>query len=287
MIPVVLALGSALAYSASDYIGGFASRSSSALKVVLWSHLSSVLLLALAIPLLPAAHASADDWMWGAISGLGGLAGIVLLYAGLGGGPMAIVSPISAVVAAVLPVGVGIAQGAELSALHWLGIIAGLSASALLGLGHDSTVTHHRDPIWLTVTYATGSGVALGLFFTALAQASSESGLLPLVAVRAVTITLALVAVVVISRRVHWRDVVPGQPLLASTSGWLDMVGNALYLLALVGGSLPVVMVLTALYPGGTVALARIGLGERLTRAQLVGVGLALLAVASLAVAKS
>ena len=46
-------------------------------------------------------------------------------------------------------------------------------------------------------------------------------------------------------------------------------------MLALVHGLLSVVSVLTALYPAGTVLLARYVLGERLTSVQRTGLGVA------------
>ena len=41
---------------------------------------------------------------WGAVAGLAGLVGLVLLYQGLADGPNRLVSPLSAVVAAIVPV---------------------------------------------------------------------------------------------------------------------------------------------------------------------------------------
>jgi drug/metabolite transporter (DMT)-like permease len=72
----------------------------------------------------------------------------------------------------------------------------------------------------------------------------------------------------------------PGQVAgLAILCGVIDMLANALYLLAAREGPLSVVVTLSSLYPASTVLLARVVLGERLNLWQVSGVGCALTAV--------
>jgi drug/metabolite transporter (DMT)-like permease len=61
-------------------------------------------------------------------------------------------------------------------------------------------------------------------------------------------------------------------------AGVLDASANAFFLIALSHGLLSVVAVLTALYPAGTVLLARVVLQERMTRVQQTGLAVAGLA---------
>ena len=70
---------------------------------------------------------------------------------------------------------------------------------------------------------------------------------------------------------------------MSATAGVLDSVANLLFLLASRSGDLAVVAVITALYPAGTVLLARTVLAERIHRGQLVGLGTAAIAVSLLA----
>lgn len=63
----------------------------------------------------------------------------------------------------------------------------------------------------------------------------------------------------------------------------LDSLANLLFLLAVRSGDLAVVAVITALYPAGTVLLARGVLDERIHRGQLIGLGTAAAAVGLLA----
>ena len=65
----------------------------------------------------------------------------------------------------------------------------------------------------------------------------------------------------------------------AITCGGLDMVANALYLVAVREGQLSLVATLASLYPASTVLLARLVLGERLGPWQQVGVASAVAAI--------
>jgi uncharacterized membrane protein len=58
---------------------------------------------------------------------------------------------------------------------------------------------------------------------------------------------------------------------LIAAAGILDVAANLFYLLATRAGLLSLVAVLTSMYPGVTVLLARIVLHERVRRVQLVG----------------
>ncbi|WP_256862540.1 EamA family transporter [Microbispora sp. GKU 823] len=72
-------------------------------------------------------------------------------------------------------------------------------------------------------------------------------------------------------------------PALCAAAGMLDSLANLAFLLAARSGDLAVVAVITALYPAGTVLLARVVLAERIHRSQLTGLGAAAVAVSLLA----
>jgi len=60
---------------------------------------------------------------------------------------------------------------------------------------------------------------------------------------------------------------------LVAFGGVMDMLANALYMVAAQQGPLSVVVTLSSLYPASTVLLARLILGERLNAWQVTGVG--------------
>jgi drug/metabolite transporter (DMT)-like permease len=78
---------------------------------------------------------------------------------------------------------------------------------------------------------------------------------------------------------VAWKRMLP----LAVLAGLFDTTGNWLYTLASLAGRLDVAAVVSSLYPAATIVLAAVLLKERTRRSQLVGMGLAVAAVALIA----
>jgi len=75
-----------------------------------------------------------------------------------------------------------------------------------------------------------------------------------------------------------------GRPgLLAAVTGLAGAVGTILFFFASHDGFLTITSVLTSLYPAVTIVLARVMLGERLTRMRLAGLALAGACVALIA----
>jgi len=101
---ILLALASAASWGAGDFSGGLASKRTSAFTVVALSQFVSLLFLILFALLLPEENISSQDIILGAFAGVCGAAGLVALYSGLARGPMGIVAPVTAVVAAIMPV---------------------------------------------------------------------------------------------------------------------------------------------------------------------------------------
>lgn len=102
----------------------------------------------------------------------------------------------------------------------------------------------------------------------------------PLIVGRAVSSAVTLAAAGLMRRRLG-----PERPAhaMSAAAGVLDSVANLLFLFAARSGDLTVVAVITALYPAGTVLLARGVLAERIHRGQLAGLGTAAVAVGLLA----
>lgn len=275
----LLALVSAVAYGAADFLGGLATRRSTTVGAVVVSQAAGLAILLLVLPFLPPTHMSAADVAWGVAAGLTGSVGVGLLYHGLAVGPMSVVAPVTAVCAVMVPVAAGLAFGERLSTMAATGI--GLAMLAVALMGYD---TRHEDGTRgvMALVRSRGfrvavlSGVAIGGFLVALERTSAGAGMWPLAVSRS-TSTLLFGAFALVAGR---PATVPRRALaLALACGGLDMMANALYLVAVRLGQLSLVATLASLYPASTVLLARLVLGERLSGAQLTGVVCAIMAV--------
>jgi drug/metabolite transporter (DMT)-like permease len=276
VIALLLALGSSLAYGCADFLGGMGARKAHVLRTVMVAAPASLAVELLLWPLLGASF-STSALGWGAASGIASAAAFALLYRTLAIGPMNVLSPVTALVSAVLPVGVGLLQGEDLTAVRLVGLPLALVAVMLVSAGHGAGSAR---PSRMALLLAFGAGAAIALQLIFLHQAPTDSGLAPLIVGRAVSSGLTLAAAGLLHRRLGTER--PAYTMSAA-AGVLDSLANMLFLFAARSGDLTVVAVITALYPAGTVLLARSVLAERIHRGQLVGLGTAAVAVSLLA----
>ena len=256
-----------------------ASRRVAALRVVLVSYPIAMVLLA-TLATIVGGQISEAAIFWGALCGVSQAFGVWWFYAALGAGPISVVSPLTAVLVAGIPVAVGLALGERPGVVAGVGVVVALVAVVLVSReATDEDVTPHKftaTVAWLTV----GSGIAFGLNFVLIDQAPVEAKLWPLVFAR----LAATVLVIVIAALSHNLRPPTGTPLrLAMLAAVLDVGANIAMLLALQASLLSLAGVLMSLYPAATVLLAIAVLRERVTRWQAVGMVLALAAVAMIA----
>ncbi|MDH2427579.1 DMT family transporter [Sphaerisporangium sp. TRM90804] len=278
MTAVLLATTCAVVYGAADFFGGFATKRSRVLAVVVVSQITGLLFALPLLPLLPGAP-SAAALAWGMAAGMAGGIALVLFYRALAGGVMSVVAPTTATASAGLPVLAGLAMGERPALLALCGVALALLAVILVSRQAGDAEGGARLP---TVMQAVASGLGFGLFFILLKQVPQEAGVWPLIGARMVSVTA--IALLALTTR---RPLRPGKGAMPAivAAGVLDMAANVLYLLAAQRGLLVLVAVLVSLYPASTLLLARYVLGERLSAVQAAGVGLALGAVALIATA--
>lgn len=276
----VLALASALIIGGSDFGGGLATRHDSTFRVTAVAQIcGGITAVGLAV-LVGAEEIVRADVVAGVVAGLSGTFSFVCFYRALSMGVMSVVAPTTAVVSATIPALVGIGRGEDLSAVTGIGLVAAVAAIVLVtrDAGDHPAGRTPRVALGLAVT----AGVGFSLFFIALAESHDEAGMWPLVVARVVSVPI----VGVLAWRATGR-VWPAVPLarrLAVATGVTEMIANALLLVALRRGELAVASVFGSLYPVSTVMLAWVFLRERISSIQVVGVGLAVGALALVAV---
>jgi drug/metabolite transporter (DMT)-like permease len=138
------------------------------------------------------------------------------------------------------------------------------------------------------------AGCGFGILFILLDRVSEGAVFWPLAAARCGS--FALVMLIISLRRSYQnrepstenrpaapssRFLVLGSPVLIPVllAGALDVAGNVFFVLASQSGRLDIAAILSSMYPAGTVLLAALLLGERVTRPQLAGIGAVLAAI--------
>ena len=217
---------------------------------------------------------SVGDLAWAAAAGTCGAVGLAALYRGLADGRMGIVAPVTGVLAAAIPVAVGIALAGVPGPLRFVGFGLGIVAVFLVSAADDGS-TGRRG-----LQLAVGAGTALGLYNVAISRASPAATFGVLVASR----LTASAAVLLLARLGRMPAHLPSRVLpAAALVGLLDVTGNAAFVVAAHVGRLDVAGLLSSLYPVSTIILAVIFLGERVTRAHAAGIVVAGVAVALIA----
>lgn len=280
MLAIALGLATAVVYGFADFFGAIASRR---LRPVLVTALAGWLGLALLIitaatGIMPA-NFTPPAVFWGVAGGLFSAFGLSCLYKALAIGPISILSPLSALISALVPAILGVGfLGETFTWLGWSAISLVLVAVVLVGFVKAEGAVH---PSMTGLLYGAGAGLGIGVVLICLHNAPADGGSATIIVMRLMNgVLLGGFAAMQI-----WRGKVSGRELknlpaslwlTALATGALDATANVIFVLASRLGSLTVVSVLTALYPLGTILLARFVLKEKLASWQVVGIGLAL-----------
>ncbi|MFZ0322930.1 MAG: DMT family transporter [Actinomycetes bacterium] len=278
MLAVAFALTASLAFGFTDFLGGLASRSAHVLVVGTIVQPVGLLLMVPLLAVFPGVLSAPALW-WGLMAGLGGAVAFLMLFRSLAIGPMSVASPLSALTSAIVLVLAGLTFGERLDGLSIVGIVMGLAAVLLITRQHeDNPHPVTRGVVVLSLT----AGLFVAVFFLGLERAPDDSGLWPLVTSRAVASLVMVLAAV--GSGVAAR---PGPTVLKLSLGsaTFDVVATASFLFATREGLLAVVAVITALYPAGTILMARLVLGERIQLIQRLGLVVAACSVTLLALA--
>lgn len=277
---ILSGLAAAVFWGTGDFAGGLAGRRAVAVRVVLDSQLVGMLALVLLGLALRQPWPPPSALLTGAVAGLAGSVGLLLLYLSLARGAMGVAAPLTAVAAGGIPLLVGMLTEGLPGPPQLAGFLLALVAIWVIAGGDGGRL--RLGDLGLPLM----AGVGFGAFLAIMGRLPDGIGFTwPLVVGRLASV--GLMGSVVLLRRGtggQGRKREAGYPWgLVALAGLGDTAGNAFFVLASQLGRLDVAAVLSALYPAATVLLARVVLGERLTRRQGVGVGLALGAVVLIA----
>jgi drug/metabolite transporter (DMT)-like permease len=272
-VTVVFGLLAAALYGLGDFAGGFASRAHNSITILVYSYPVGAVLMAAVLPFLNG-HLTAHVLVFGTLGWFAGLLGVSVMYQLMVTAPMNVISPVTAVLAAIVPVFVGVVIGERPAIAAWIGIAAGIVAVVLVsrtGEGHPHGRVGPR-----VIALAFLSGIGFGFYFVFLARAGHDSGLWPLVVSRISSAVLILPLAAARHSFARVRGRILAWALLAGTA---DALANMFFLLSAREGLLSLASVLTSLYPAMTVILAVTLLHEHTSKIQRTGLALAAIAV--------
>jgi drug/metabolite transporter (DMT)-like permease len=274
LLSILFGFISAASWGGGDFVGGLASRRAGAYRATLYGEVFGLAVLLAAAPFIHEAGMTWADWGWSLAAGAIGATGLALLYRALAEGQMSIAAPVSALMAAVLPV----IAGALTEGLPGPATLAGFGLALLAvwlvsqGEGASKAALIRMADLRLPLL----SGVCFGIYFILMHQGSQQGVLWPMIAARCAG-AASLLVITAGRGELRW----PGRPLwpLIALNASGDIGGNAFYILAGQAGRLDVAAVLGSLYPGSTVILAWLFLHEKITRLQAAGILTALAAI--------
>ena len=279
---VLFALACAFVYGLGDYAGGRGARFAPAASVTATAQAVGMLVLVPGL-LVISGTLTSRALLVGALGGAFGETGLLLLYSALARGAMSVVSPITAVMTAIVPVVAGWVIGESLGSRQVGGVVVALVAIWLISRGgadEGSAPLHHSRPSTRVLLMSLAAGVGFGLFVVALDRAGDDAGLWPLLAARPVGTVLAggyalFIGVSPWVGRSAWK--------LAVAAGGGDVLANIFAILATQRGKVAVAGLLISLYPTSTVLLSRLVDHEPITKSQVAGFGCAAAAVSLIA----
>jgi drug/metabolite transporter (DMT)-like permease len=275
-MPLILAGLSSLTFGIADFVGGFATRRARAISVVVGSQMVSLATVLAAAPFFHDQVPRPSDWAWGATAGMAGSIGLVAFYHALANTRVSIAAPMAAVASTLTPVIFGVAVGERPSTVAWIGIAIAIPAMLTL----PAAPRDHAESVAPAALLGGFAGLCFGLFGILISRTAADSGLWPLASARIGSITLMVIVALVWRRpKLPPREVAP----IVALAGFLDMLANIFFLLAVRRELLSIVAVIMSFYPAATIALARIIYGERSVRRQWLGIALGAVSVTLIA----
>ena len=274
MISILFGLFSALCYGTSDFLGGLFSRRFGAYRVTFYAALFGFPILLVAAAIIPQTGLTGSEWIICFLAGVTGSIGLLSLYLAMAIGKLSIAAPLSALIAALLPVTAGLITDGFPGPVVMAGFVLALVAVWLItrsSSGEESdrfTLKDLRLPLI--------AGIGFGIYLILIHQASQHAVIWPMVGSRSAAI-LVLFIIAAFNRQLSLSQSFPWHLVLLSSV--LDVGGNALYILAGQYGRMDVAAVLSSLFPGVTAILAWLILHEKINRSQAMGILAALGAI--------
>ena len=280
---ILLGLATALCWGSADLLARFATRAIGTFRTMLYMQLTGLVLMTVSMHWLGGWGHLADGsgwrpWMWGILIGVLNASSTLALYRSFEIGKMSVVAPISAGYPALTMV-LSAMTGERLTVPRFVGVALIIVGVIVVARGEE--VPRDANPLekethpqksHLGVGWALLSGVGFGFMFWLLGiRVVPLLGSAPAVwLIRLTSVVMTALAILLVRRPMA----LPGK----GANKWILGVGvldTSAYVLNNFGmqhEQVSVVSVLASLYGAVTVGLAATILGERISRAQWMGI---------------
>jgi len=272
--PVVYSGTAVFLWGAADFSGGCGSRRANAFVLTGFSHVCAFFLMLVVAVATHGAFPSRVSILWALAAGAVGGFSLAIFYRALASGQMGVTAPIAALIGAAIPTLADIAM--EGAPSRWT--IAGFSL-AIVAIwlitrpepsGENDESGHPKG-----AAMAALAGVGFAGFYLFIHQANGSPAWVATIS-RIGSFSGTAVAVLATRAPLTLDRSSAGLGMLA---GCLDITASALFIFASQHGRLDEAVVITSLYPGVTVVLARVFLKEHFSPWKFIGLLAALAAV--------
>jgi drug/metabolite transporter (DMT)-like permease len=246
LAPIGFSLTTTSAWGASNFLGGYASRSANPFFLATITNACALaFMIAVAISVhspVPSIHAR----IWGMIAGAAGGLALAIMYGSLSGGRMGLAAPVIAVLSAGIPTIATILREGSPGLWRFIGFALGTLGVCLIGRSPDKT---ERKSLGLAVL----AGCGFAAYSLAIKQAGPGSAMWIEVHSRIAALVATAVATLY-GRKLRDLHTRPG--IWAAAAGLLDATGSVAFVRASQLGRLDTTVVIASLYPAVTVLLA-------------------------------
>jgi drug/metabolite transporter (DMT)-like permease len=271
---ILYGLAAAFSWGAADFTGGLASRKTGAYHTVFYGEVVGIFLIFAVVIGLWQPIPPLKVWLLAFLAGIVGTTGLLLLYHSMTLGLISIATPVSALLAATVPILIGIFIEGLPELTTVIGFGFALLAIWLISQGADgvTNLLAHIADLKLPLL----AGIGFGFYFVIMHEATQTATYFPMIISRFGG--MLIMSVYMFLRRDAWKVERAAWPLIV-LNGTLDVGGNLFFILAGQAGRLDVAAILSSLFPASTVLLAALILKEKVSRWQLTGIIMALGAI--------
>lgn len=287
---VLLALAAAVVWGGGDFSGGMGVKAvggslRGALRIILLSHATSLVVLLCLIRYAGDPVPARALLEWGLAGGVAGGLSLTCFYLALSRGAMGVPAAVSGLLAAAIPALVASFSEGAPGLRRGAGFCVAGVAIWLIAAGPSAAPSSRQ-----TAALAVVAGAGFGIYFVALKMAGPAGLLWPMATARMGSLTVCSMWTLGLEAAGESRGPQRAIRLNRAAVAWalstalLDTLGNILFVAATRTGRLDVAAVLASLYPASTILLAAWLLAERPSRRQLLGMGIAAVAVALISI---